>query len=410
MLETFSQHIMKTLADILDGGASHAALILAGGGPTVDRQAMKKSILQCAISIRAAGFQPGDVISMAYANTLDFVVAFLGVIAARCVAAPLNAAYKEEEFSFYLEDTSSKLLLLPKEGNKAAEAAAKKHKCPVATLCVSFSPDVNQPQLSITPLSPGLVMHQVPLSATSGLSDPPRPSDLALFFHTSGTTGRPKAVPLTHGNIMASLGNISLTYELFPADRSYLVMPLFHVHGLMAGLLSPLMAGASVILPSEGRFAAGSFWRDCSQHKATFFTAVPTMHQILLSRAAQDYPASNPPPLRFIRSCSASLAAATLEKLEATFKVPVLEAYAMSEASHQMTSNPLPKNGPRKPGSVGKAQGSVKVTVLDEKNRPVAVGKVGEVCIRGPNVTQGYWNNPKANAEAYAGGWFHTGK
>lgn len=182
-----------------------------------------------------------------------------------------------------------------------------------------------------------------------------------------------------------------------------------HVHGLMAGLLAPLMAGSSVILPSEGRFAAGSFWRDCCTYKATFFTAVPTMHQILLSRAAQDYPASNPPPLRFIRSCSASLAAATLEKLEATFKVPVLEAYAMSEASHQMTSNPLPKNGPRKPGSVGRAQGSVEVTILDEHNKPVPVGKVGEVCIRGPNVTGGYWNNPKANAEAYAGGYFHTG-
>ena len=117
-----------------------------------------------------------------------------------------------------------------------------------------------------------------------------------------------------------------------------------------------------MILPAEGKFAAGSFWRDCCAHKATFFTAVPTMHQILLSRAPQDYPASNPPPLRFIRSCSASLAAATLGKLEATFKVPVLEAYAMSEASHQMTSNPLPKNGPRKPNSVGRAQGGVKVT------------------------------------------------
>lgn len=145
------------------------------------------------------------------------------------------------------------------------------------------------------------------------------------------------------------------------------------------------------------------------QYGATFYTAVPTMHQILLSRAAQDYPASSPPPLRAIRSCSASLAPATLHKVEAAFKAPVLEAYAMTEAAHQMTSNPLPKNGAHKPGTVGKAQGSVKVAILDESCALLPCGETGEVCIQGPNVTAGYLENPKANEEAFAGGWFHTG-
>ena len=119
------------------------------------------------------------------------------------------------------------------------------------------------------------------------------------------------------------------TYEFVPADRSLLVMPLFHVHGLMAGLLAPLAAGAGVILPSAGRFAASTFWADAVQYGMTFYTAVPTMHQILLSRAEQDYPAAAPPPLRAIRSCSSSLAPATLHKVEAAFKAPVLEVGAV---------------------------------------------------------------------------------
>ena len=238
---------MATLADVVAGDASHAALILAGG-PTIDRGKLKNTIIQCAISVQSLpGFKPGQVISMAYQNTIDFVVAFLGVTLARGVAAPLNAMYKEEEFSFYLEDTASVLLLLPREGNAAAEAAAKRLNCRVAQLSVSFSPaDANLPQLSITPISAGLIIRQAPLTEATQLPSPPLPSDLALFFHTSGTTGRPKAVPLTHANILASLSNIKLTYELSPDDRSYLVMPLFHVHGLMAGLLAPLLAGSSV--------------------------------------------------------------------------------------------------------------------------------------------------------------------
>ncbi|GAX79947.1 hypothetical protein CEUSTIGMA_g7386.t1 [Chlamydomonas eustigma] len=402
---------ITTLHDVLAGAHNPRtdAIILTGSSAHVTRSSLYSCVVEVSNALKKAGIKPGDVISMAYANTIDFVVAFLGVTYCRAVAAPLNAAYKTDEFSFYLEDTASKLLLLPAEGNSAAQQAADKLKVPMAHLTVSVTPD-NYPIATIKPITPGLT-----LSGTSSrgsvpsLTDLPNPSDLALFFHTSGTTGRPKAVPLTHGNIAASLRNIALTYELSPADRSYLVMPLFHVHGLMAALLSPLAAGSAIILPKEGKFSATVFWKDCCEHAATFYTAVPTMHQVLLARAAQDYPATHPPPLRFIRSCSSSLAAPTLEKLEKAFKVPVLEAYAMSEASHQMTSNPLPKNGPRKPGTVGRAQGSVQVVVLDSNNMQVPVGKVGEVCIRGPNVTFGYLNNPKANKEAYAGGWFHTG-
>uniref|UniRef100_I2CS66 Peroxisomal-coenzyme a synthetase n=1 Tax=Nannochloropsis gaditana (strain CCMP526) TaxID=1093141 RepID=I2CS66_NANGC len=228
-----------------------------------------------------------------------------------------------------------------------------------------------------------------------------------MYMHTSGTTSRPKRVRLTHGNLVASLANIQATYELSPADRTLLVMPLFHVHGLIAGLLTSLASGGTVIL--HGRFAASTFWKHVSTHGATWYTAVPTMQQVLLMRAETDFPKDNPPPLRFIRSCSASLAASVLERLEKAFHAPVLEAYAMTENAHQMTSNPLPKHGPRKPGSVGKATGTVKVAILDDNCQPVPTGKVGEVCIQGPSVTPGYVNNEEANRVGFMGGWFHTG-
>ncbi|EIE20280.1 acetyl-CoA synthetase-like protein [Coccomyxa subellipsoidea C-169] len=394
-----------SLLDTLHGHPDAVAIFCAGGGPRLTRSQLRKQVIGVAIKLRKSGIRPGDAVSIADTNTVDFVVAFLGVTYARAVAAPLNSNYTADEFKFYMQDAASKLLLVPVRGNKEAESAASSCNIPVASVSVSWTDGG---------LSTVLTRKSGDLSfdtrgARAELEDPPRGDDVALFLHTSGTTSRPKGVPLTHANLAASLANIVATYELTPSDRSLLVMPLFHVHGLMAGLLAPFLAGSAIILPVGGRFSAGTFWRDAIEFGATFYTAVPTMHQILLARAEKDYPANSPPPLRFIRSCSSSLAAPTLHKLEATFHVPVLEAYAMTEASHQMTSNPLPKNGPHKAGTVGRAQGSVQVTILDDQNRQLPVGQIGEVCILGPNVTKGYINNPNANQEAYAGGWFHTG-
>lgn len=176
----------------------------------------------------------------------------------------------------------------------------------------------------------------------------------------------------------------------------------------MAAMLTTLATGGAVVFPPGGKFSASAFWPALVEGGATWYTAVPTIHQILLACADKDYP-HDPPKLRFIRSCSASLAPAVLERLEQRFRAPVLEAYAMTEAAHQMTSNPLPKYGERKLGSVGVAQGGVTVAILDEENKEVGTGVVAEVCIRGENVTPGYQNNPPANETAFAGGWFHTG-
>lgn len=390
---------MQTLADVLKGNSKATGVICAGGGPTYTRGQLEERIKYVANLLRNSGIKPGDTVSIAKANTVDFIVAFLGVTYARAVAAPLNPNYKLDEFKFFMDDAKSKLLLVPSEGNSTAEKAAADLSVPIAALQLTSS------GVDIKPKTRGFQVKQ----ASAELVDTPKKEDVALFLHTSGTTSRPKGVPLNQGNLAASLANIIATYELTPEDKSLVVMPLFHVHGLMAGLLAPLAAGGAAIIPAGGKFSAGTHWRDAVEHQATFYTAVPTMHQVLLARASKDYPASQPPPLRFIRSCSSSLAAATLHKLEEAFKVPVLEAYAMTEASHQMTSNPLPKNGPHKPGTVGRAQGSVKVGILDNNNKLVPTKKIGEVCIQGPNVTKGYLNRPEANEEAFAGGWFHTG-
>lgn len=328
---------------------------------------------------------------------------FLAVIRARAVAAPLNPAYTKEEFEFYLSDSESKLLLTNPEGNHAAQAAAAKLRLPHATASLPGS------SASVTVTSFCIISEtgaeREPSPDISAVSN--EPSDEALFLHTSGTTSRPKGVPLTQFNLAASVLNIKSVYRLTESDSTVLVLPLFHVHGLLAGLLSSLAAGASVALPAAGRFSASTFWLDMRAHGATWYTAVPTVHQILLDRhAAKPEPAY--PRLRFIRSCSAALAPVILERLEWAFGAPVLESYAMTEASHMMASNPLPESGPHKAGSVGRPVGQ-EMAILDEDGVPQPAHVNGEVCIRGPNVTKGYKNNPEANKAAFRFGWFHTG-
>jgi acyl-CoA synthetase (AMP-forming)/AMP-acid ligase II len=202
---------------------------------------------------------------------------------------------------------------------------------------------------------------------------------------------------------MASVTSIVDTYDLGPEDASLLVMPLFHVHGLIGVCLSTLHSGGTLVI--EPRFSAGRFWRDALEHSVTWYSAVPTIHQVLVQRADGDGAPRG--ALRFIRSCSAPLAPATMRVLEDRFETPVLQAYGMTEAAHQVASNPLPPLG-RLPGTVGLATGG-EVAVLDESGDPLAAGVPGEVAIRGPNVMGGYHRNPDANKAAFANGWFRTG-
>ncbi|KAK7315048.1 hypothetical protein VNO77_33580 [Canavalia gladiata] len=348
----------------------------------------------------SAGINPGDVVALTFPNSVEFVIMFLAVIRARATAAPLNPAYTAEEFEFYLSDSESKLLLTSLEGNEPAQAAASKLNIPHATASITQAEN-EQAELSLSFNHPELDS----VDTVSELINDP--DDVALFLHTSGTTSRPKGVPLTQHNLFSSVRNIESVYRLTESDSTVIVLPLFHVHGLIAGLLSSLGAGAAVALPAAGRFSASSFWKDMVKYSATWYTAVPTIHQIILDRHSNN-PEPVYPRLRFIRSCSASLAPVILGKLEEAFGAPVLEAYAMTEASHLMASNPLPQDGPHKAGSVGKPVGQ-KMAILDETGQVQEAEVSGEVCIRGPNVTKGYKNNAEANTAAFQFGWFHTG-
>ena len=228
--------------------------------------------------------------------------------------------------------------------------------------------------------------------------------DVALVLHTSGSTSRPKMVPLSHQNLCASAKHIREALALTPSDRCLNIMPLFHIHGLMAAVLSTLGAGASVV--ATPGFDAPRFFDWVSAFQPTWYTAVPTMHRAILARSAQCGQPSGKSCLRFIRSCSSALPASLMAELEARFGVPVIEAYGMTEASHQMACNPLPP-GVRKPGSVGVATGT-EIAIMEVGGaRLLTQGEVGEIVVRGPNVMQGYANQVADNA--FTDGWFRSG-
>jgi acyl-CoA synthetase (AMP-forming)/AMP-acid ligase II len=376
-----------TLPSLLPADArQRTAIVIPDGGPTVTYARLGEQIASVTDTLRRAGIRPGDPVAVVLGNGLEYLVTFLAVTGARAIAAPLNPAYKDEEFRFYMDDAGVRAVIVP-PGDHAARTAAAELNIP----CWDAALD-----------SAGRVRLDCPATGTAVGSEP-EPDDVALFLHTSGTTSRPKGVPLTHRNLMTSIRNIAQTYALTPDDASLIVMPLFHVHGLLGATLSTLSRGGTVVIPP--RFSASTFWPTAHGHRVTWYSAVPTIHQVLLSRADADgAPRSG---LRFIRSCSSALAPVVFAQLEDRFGAPVLEAYGMTEASHQMCSNPLPPR-PRRPGSVGRGTG-VEVVILDDKGQIQPPGTQGEVSIRGANVTHGYHNNPSANASAFTNGYFRTG-
>jgi acyl-CoA synthetase (AMP-forming)/AMP-acid ligase II len=386
-----AQHPQTLHGLLAIGDFSHPALVVPEGGPVVTYGSLRLQVEALAATLQTFGLARGDRIAIVLSNGIEVITTFLAVTTAAATAAPLNPAYTVEEFRFYLEDIAAKALIVPLGGGEQARAAAPEGMLLLETL---LSPD-------------GRVRFAVAGSSSSpGVRTDPVPDDVALFLHTSGTTSRPKGVPLAHANLLASAANIVATYALTPADVSLCVMPLFHVHGLVASTLATLRSGGTVVVPP--RFSAGAFWPAVTAHQATWYTAVPTIHQVLLSRAEEDRaPAPGTSSLRFIRSCSSALAPATMAGLESRFGCPVLEAYGMTEAAHQMASNPLPPE-PRRPGSVGRGTG-VQVATMDDAGNLLPAGAQGEVVIKGPNVTRGYHNNPEANAAAFTDGWFRTG-
>jgi acyl-CoA synthetase (AMP-forming)/AMP-acid ligase II len=380
----------STIGALLEAGHDDAPAIGAPDRNTMTHGELRALCDATVKSLNAMGIGRGDRVAMVLPNGPEMAAAFIAV-ACGATTAPLNPAYRAEEFDFYLSDLHAKALVILDKMESPALAMAQARGIAVVRLVPGGAA--------------GDFTLRADISGTPEKSGFAEEGDIALVLHTSGTTSRPKIVPLSQTNVTASAYHIGNALGLREADVCLNIMPLFHIHGLIAATLSSIAAGASVVCTPG--FNAVKFFTWFEEANPTWYTAVPTMHQAILMRAERNSDIIKKGRLRLVRSSSASLPPQVMESLEATFGVPVIEAYGMTEAAHQMASNPLPPH-PRFPGCVGIAAGP-DVAIMDESGKLLIPGEVGEIVIRGRNVTAGYEANPDANAKAFTNGWFRTG-
>jgi len=385
----------RTLKDLLAQGAEAAAAVSAPGRPTLSHGALRLLIEATLARLNGLGLGRNDRVAIVLDNGPEMATCFLAC-ANGVASAPLNPSYRADEFEFYLSDLNAKALIVGRGSASPAVDVAVKLGVPI----IDLVSDAASPAGSFT-LEPRRAGAATP--ATNG--GYAAPEDVSMVLHTSGTTSRPKIVPLSQCNLAASASNIARTLQFSSKDCGLNIMPLFHIHGLIAGVLAPLSAGSQVFCTPG--FNALKFFGWMDEAKPTWYTAVPTMHQAILGRASRSADVIARNPLRFLRSSSSSIPPQVIRELEEVFHAPLIEAYGMTEATHQMCSNPLPP-ALRKPGTVGQAAGP-EVAIMSEDGVLLARGETGEIVIRGPNVTAGYESNPKANAEAFHNGWFRTG-
>ena len=387
----------KTIADLLSVQKPTSLAIGAPDRAWLTYGGLRDLSARVAADLHKFGIGRGDRVAIVLPNGPEMACAFV-TIAQTAVTAPLNPAYRQEEYEFYLEDLQAKALVVMADYDGPALPAAEKFG--VSILRLHVGTDDPAGAFSLTSET----------TAQAADSSAPQADDIALILHTSGTTSRPKIVPLPQSNVVASAQNIRASLALTQKDRCLNVMPLFHIHGLIAAVSASLAAGGQIWCAPG--FNALKFFSQLEDAKPTWYTAVPTMHQAILARAARNKAIIDSTPLRFLRSSSASLPAPVMLELTETFGAPVIEAYGMTEAAHQMCSNPLPPRA-QKPGSVGVAAGPEVAIAHEVENRLLASADIGEVVICGPNVTPGYEGNPKANESAFfvEGGkrWFRTG-
>jgi oxalate---CoA ligase len=383
-----------TIAKLIERGEAQALVLAAPGREALSYDGLRALKARTTSALNARGIGRGDRVAIVLPNGSEMASAFL-LVASVATAAPLNPGYREAEFDFYLADLNAKALLIQRGMESPARQVADARDIPII-------------ELEVAPASPAGEFSLTPCAAAPAppaIAGAVGPDDVALVLHTSGTTARPKIVPLTHRNVTASAVNIRETLRLVPGDVCLNIMPLFHIHGLIGAVLASIAAGASInCAPS---FDALKFFRWFAEANPTWYTAVPTMHQAILGRAARNAGLIAAGRLRLIRSSSSALPPQVMNELEEVFGVPVLESYGMTEAAHQMASNPLPPRE-RFAGSVGIAAGP-EIAIMDEAGALLAVDEIGEVVIRGRNVTGGYENNPEANTKSFTNGWFRTG-
>jgi acyl-CoA synthetase (AMP-forming)/AMP-acid ligase II len=386
-----------TVASLLTSHPADAPAIGAPGRDWLTYEGLRTLSLSVKTTLNEAGIGRGDRVAIVLPNGPEMAAAFV-TIAQAATTAPLNPGYRLKEYGFYLDDLKAKALVVADDDDGPAVQAAQELGMAIVRLKFVQS----DPAGTFTLFSEST-------TETADTSEP-RADDVALVLHTSGTTSRPKIVPLLQSNVVASAKNVKTSLALTKDDCCLNVMPLFHIHGLIAALGGSLAAGGHISCAPG--FNALKFFAQLDEVKPTWYTAVPTMHQAILSRSARNADIISRTPLRFLRSSSASLPAPVMAELEHVFNAPVVEAYGMTEAAHQMCCNPLTRGG-QKPGSVGLEAGPMVRIAHEAEDRLLQSGDVGEVVISGPNVTPGYESNPEANDssffEAKGVRWFRTG-
>jgi acyl-CoA synthetase (AMP-forming)/AMP-acid ligase II len=388
-----------TLTDLLAQGAADAPAISAPGRAPLAHGALRALIARTLASLNAWGIGRNDRVAIVLPNGPEMATCFMAC-ASGVASAPLNPAYRADEFEFYLSDLQARALIVEQGSTSPAVEVAKK----LGVRLIELRAGDAAGDFTLVDASGGVGSGGSGGSAATqgGFA---QPDDVSMVLHTSGTTSRPKIVPLSQANLAASATSIRTTLQFSASDCGLNIMPLFHIHGLIAGVLAPLAAGSQVFCTPG--FNALKFFAWMDEARPTWYTAVPTMHQAIIARASKNLEVIARHPLRFMRSSSSSMPPQVIAELEAIFEAPLIEAYGMTEATHQMCSNPLPP-AVRKPGSVGLAAGP-EVAIMAEDGTLLPRGAIGEIVIRGANVTKGYENNDKANAEAFTHGWFRTG-
>lgn len=360
-------------------------------------------VKSAAAQLSRLGLQQGDTVALLSDNCVEFAVGFLAVVSSGARVAPLNPALTPPGLNTRLAAIRARALLVPKQEAGQLELGQTAAGSAVPWILSVENPD-GAPEVYVANLNGRQETDTPSKRRLPGINS----DDIALVMFTAGSTSAPKAVPLTHRNVVESIRAICAVYHLSPKDATLIVMPLFHGHGLVAGLLATLASGGSAYLPASGRFSAHLFWPEIVRTGASWYTAVPTIHRILLNRASAEYPSSSPPALRFIRSCSAALEEDLAVASAQVFRAPMIGAYGMTETSHQATSNPLPADGTNKMTSVGRPTG-IELRINGGDGREAAIGAIGEVWVRGATVTAGYLDNPTANSASFIDGWFRTG-
>ena len=395
--------LLKNLSELLTRHVQEqperTAVGTSDGGTVISYGQLDALVRSAMAQLSWLGLTRGDRIALVADNCVEFVVGLLAAVSTGARVAPLNPALTSSELSRRLSELSAHAVLAPKH-------LASKIEFVKGTVGWIMSVEGSRGAYEVRIADRN---GQGPASGVAAVAMAPIDGeDVALLMFTAGTTSAPKVVPLTHRNVVASVHGISRGYDLSPQDATLVVMPLFHGHGLMGGLLATLASGGSAYLPSTGGFSAHLFWPDVVRLGVTWYTAVPTIHRILVNRAPHEYPSGTPMALRFIRSCSAPLDEELAAAITATFRAPLISAYGMTEASHQVSSNPLPVHGPDKTSSVGLPTG-VEIRIVADDGRDVATGSVGEILVRGATVTTGYLNNPQANSASFVDRWFRSG-